>query len=327
MSQRSALLAAVLVATLLTACASSPQRDLAVEELRRELIELRSNPDARNYAALAISDAERALERAEMSSDDVAREHYVYLTERYIELARVVAQRRLAEQQAEDMDRERDQILLEARAREAERARRAAEQARQESLARQDELERIQELLAEAREQSLSQAQQAELARLEAEQARALANAQAREADLARREAELAQRSLDTMRRQLEALQARQTDRGLVFTLGDIVFEFGEASLRAEVKNSLDRVVDFLAEYPQRQVRVEGHTDSRGAASFNLRLSQQRAEAVVAALGELGVDTSRVEAVGLGQDVPVASNDTPEGRAQNRRVEIIVLDE
>lgn len=317
----------LLLSLTMLACATAPRKDLAFEELQRELRELRSNRDIRDFAALHIADADRALERASAAASDDERRHRYYVVERHIELARVVAQRRLAEQQLAELERERDRILLEARAQEAERARRAAEQARQESLARADELVRIQQSLEEAREQSVSQARLAELAQEEAEQARALADAQAREADLARQEAELAHRNIDTLRRQLEAMQARQTDRGLVFTLGDIVFEFGETSLRPEVKQNLDRVVEFLGQYPDRQVRVEGHTDSRGSTEVNLRVSRQRAESVVEALRDLGVDTSRFEVVGMGPDVPVASNETSEGRAQNRRVEIIVLDD
>jgi outer membrane protein OmpA-like peptidoglycan-associated protein len=125
----------------------------------------------------------------------------------------------------------------------------------------------------------------------------------------------------------LENLQLRQTESGVVVTLGDVLFESGQAELRESAHASLVEVVDLLQSEPDKLIRIEGHTDSVGAAEINLSLSEQRAESVRAALVGLGVDTSRVTVIGLGEDFPIDSNDTAGGRARNRRVDVILLDD
>ena len=112
-----------------------------------------------------------------------------------------------------------------------------------------------------------------------------------------------------------------------MFTLGDVLFEKSQADLRAESLANLERLVGFIQDYPERRVSIEGHTDSTGSEGFNLELSQRRAEAVRDALIDRGVSGRRLEAVGLGEAYPIASNDTDAGRRQNRRVEIIILKE
>ena len=161
----------------------------------------------------------------------------------------------------------------------------------------------------------------------EAQQARALAASSATEAELAKREAELALEQADTLRRQLENLQLRQTESGVVVTLGDVLFETGETQLRPEAMESLVEVVDLLQSEPDKDIRIEGHTDSTGNAETNIRISQQRADAVLEALVSLGVEATRITSAGMGQDFPIASNDSEDGRAQNRRVDVILLDD
>ena len=131
----------------------------------------------------------------------------------------------------------------------------------------------------------------------------------------------------DRLRRQLEEMEAEQTDRGIVLTLGDVLFDTGEAELRSGGERTVARLADFMDEYPERRVRIEGHTDSVGPAEFNQRLSERRAQAVRNALIDEGISDSRIETRGYGEDHPVASNDTPENRQRNRRVEIIISDE
>ena len=152
-----------------------------------------------------------------------------------------------------------------------------------------------------------------------------MALAEAREADLARQEANLATATANSLRRQLENLQARETNRGLVFTLGDVLFEYGQAALRVEALANLNQLVSFVEDYPERTVSIEGHTDSRGSEDYNLRLSQARAESVRVALVERGVAGNRIQAIGLGEEFPMASNESDFGRQQNRRVEIVIL--
>jgi outer membrane protein OmpA-like peptidoglycan-associated protein len=160
----------------------------------------------------------------------------------------------------------------------------------------------------------------------EADQARALAASSETAAQLARKEADLAAEQAQTLRQQLENLQLRQTESGVVVTLGDVLFETGQAELRSDSQTSLVEVVDLLQSEPGKSIRIEGHTDSVGDAATNLQLSEQRANSVLAALESLGVDPARITVVGMGEDFPIASNDTEEGRSKNRRVDVILLD-
>ena len=167
---------------------------------------------------------------------------------------------------------------------------------------------------------------------------RVLLEARTREAQGAHQEADRAQQQAQTataqaqtataqaqqLQQELAALQAKQTDRGLVLTLGDVLFETGKADLRAGALRNLYPLVTFLQKYPERQVMIEGHTDSVGSESSNLDLSQRRADAVRAFLLQNGANASQITARGYGKTSPVASNDTEAGRQQNRRVEIII---
>ena len=128
------------------------------------------------------------------------------------------------------------------------------------------------------------------------------------------------------MRAELETLQAKQTDRGMVLTLGDVLFATGQANLQPGAMRVVDQLGTFMGKYPDARITVEGHTDSMGSDSYNLDLSQRRADAVRAAVTSRGVDGTRIIARGLGESLPVASNDHAAGRQQNRRVEIIFAD-
>ena len=112
----------------------------------------------------------------------------------------------------------------------------------------------------------------------------------------------------------------------MVVTLGDVLFASGEAQLVEGGRSSLEEVVDLLQTEPDKKIRVEGHTDSLGDAETNLKLSEQRAQAVREALISLGVAAERISAMGMGEDFPIASNEDEAGRAQNRRVDVILLD-
>ncbi len=131
----------------------------------------------------------------------------------------------------------------------------------------------------------------------------------------------------EALRAQMEALQAEKTERGMVLTLGDVLFDLNEADLKPAGMRTVQRLSDFMLQYEDRRVRVEGYTDSTGAESYNQNLSERRAMAVRDALMAEGVARSRIEVIGYGEAYPVASNDTSAGRQQNRRVEIVISDE
>jgi outer membrane protein OmpA-like peptidoglycan-associated protein len=138
------------------------------------------------------------------------------------------------------------------------------------------------------------------------------------------READLARSEAAELQRQIEAMNARATDRGLVLTLGDVLFATGRSELTGAAVRNLDQLAAFLRQYPARTAVIEGHTDSVGSASSNLGLSQRRADSVRQYLIRQGVGPNRLQAIGRGQDYPVAENTTASGRQQNRRVEIII---
>lgn len=127
--------------------------------------------------------------------------------------------------------------------------------------------------------------------------------------------------------REIEILkEARRTDRGIVVTLEDVLFEFDEADLKPGAERRLLQVVEFLRENPERRVSIEGHTDAVGSSSYNRDLSKRRAASVQRFLSAQGVTGDRIHTRGYGESYPVAPNDNPSGRQQNRRVEVVILD-
>ncbi len=126
--------------------------------------------------------------------------------------------------------------------------------------------------------------------------------------------------------KELEELNAKQTNRGLVLTLGDVLFESGKAALLPGSKRAIDKLVEFLKDNPDRKVLVEGHTDDVGSATYNIDLSLRRAQSVKEALVEKGIDEDRITALGYGEIYPVVSNADAAGRQRNRRVEIVILE-
>jgi len=318
---------AILIVSLLAACSSSPKKNLGLEQVRTQLDELKSNPELANYAPLALGEAERAVRLAETASgDETYHIHLVYMADRRIQIARAVAQREQLEDEFRKLEAQRSRILVRSSQLEAERARQEADRARMMSQATAEEAERARLQAQLSRQREEESAMEAQQALEEANQAKALAASSATAAELARREADLAAEQAQSLRRQLENLQLRQTESGVVVTLGDVLFETGETELKPEAQTSLVEVVDLLQSEPDKKIRIEGHTDSVGDAAANVRLSEQRAQSVLDALVSLGVDGSRITSVGMGEDFPIATNDTEEGRSKNRRVDVILLD-
>lgn len=188
---------------------------------------------------------------------------------------------------------------------------------------------------AEAGEARVSEARsRQEVARGQDERNKVLLEAREREARNAQAQAEHArsqtaatQAQLASAQQQLADLQAKQTDRGTVVTLSDVLFDTAQATLKPGADLALNRLATYLNGHPQTKVIIEGHTDSRGSEEYNAALSDRRAHSVATALETRGIPAEQIQTAGRGKAFPVASNDTPEGRQQNRRVEIVFSDE
>lgn len=267
----------VLTSVILTGCASAPESPEGANLVRQKLTSLQSDPTLANKAPSALEEAEMAVRLAEepLSESDANRAlgaHRVYVADRRVEIATATATTRQTEEERAQLAEERASSRLDARTREADRAR-------------------------------------ADAKRTESEGALARAQSDAEAAEL---------------QRQIDALKAEATERGLVLTLGDLLFEFDSSELKAGNTNNLGRLVTFLREYPERNAAIEGHTDNVGSEEYNRELSRRRAESVRSYLVMQGVEARRLTATGLGQSRPLASNDSEGGRQQNRRVEIII---
>ncbi len=130
----------------------------------------------------------------------------------------------------------------------------------------------------------------------------------------------------EALKKELEALQAVKTERGMVMTLGDVLFSTGKADLLPGALSTIGRLANFLTEYPEKSVLIEGHTDSVGSDEYNQGLSERRAASVRTALIHANVNPTRINTVGYGEARPIADNNIAEGRLKNRRVEIVIRD-
>jgi outer membrane protein OmpA-like peptidoglycan-associated protein len=181
-------------------------------------------------------------------------------------------------------------------------------------------------------EQSLTRAEQAQAEGADDEEVRHLAYVAEQEAAIAQYRAleERSQQQLATadqqMAQELEKLRAKRTDRGLVITLEDVLFEVNGSSLQPGARSELARLAEYLDQNPNSTVLVEGHTDNTGSSAYNMRLSELRADSVRDFLVANGVSPLRIRAVGYGETRPEAPNDNAAGRQQNRRVDIVIQD-
>jgi outer membrane protein OmpA-like peptidoglycan-associated protein len=256
----------------LAACASAPTSNAKLDEARAVYTQAAKDPLVARSAQLELQRAQQALGRADAAlraGDDVAAvEHQAYLARQQANIALQAGEIARADQAVVQSQAQRDRILLEARTRDAEAARKLAE-------------ERL----------AMTQTSRQKADKLQAE---------------------------------LRQLKAKQTDRGMVLTLGDVLFDSGRAELKPGAMRTIDRLAVFMRENPERRLNIEGYTDSVGSDDFNLSLSQRRADAVRAALVYRGVDGARIDSRGFGEAGPVASNNTAAGRQRNRRIEIVI---
>jgi outer membrane protein OmpA-like peptidoglycan-associated protein len=284
------LIAVAITAVLLAGCASAPKKPAGSEEVRAKLTALQGDAALATQAPVATKDAEAAVKEAEIIQPDLAlAAHRVYIADRKVDTAVAQAQTRAAEAYRIKLNEQGEKARLDARTREAD-------------LAKSDAL----------------------TARNESEQQK-LAAAQARgDADAALLAANASQQQAAELQRQLELLQAKPTDRGLVLTLGDTLFDSGKSEIKSGASANLDRLTNFLTEYPERSVSIEGFTDSMGSEDANQSLSERRADSVKRYLVGRGIQSQRLTSTGHGENAPVADNESMAGRQQNRRVEVII---
>jgi outer membrane protein OmpA-like peptidoglycan-associated protein len=236
-------------------------------------------------------------------------------------------QRQIADAQAAESARQKALADAEARA-SADRA--AAEKASADAARAQAEAERLR--AERERAAADEQQRQAELARLQAQQAQQQAQAadQARlQADQARLQAEQAQQQL---RQQLlqqfnMILETRDTARGLIVNMSDVLFDFNKYTLRPAAREKLAKISGIILSHPGLRLEVDGYTDSIGSESYNQKLSEERADGVRTYLTSQGIPSDIVVSKGFGKENPVASNDNAAGRQKNRRVEMVVSGE
>ena len=169
-----------------------------------------------------------------------------------------------------------------------------------------------------------AKADDARVAAGQAERDSILLAARSSQVDSAKRATDAATTNSARLQAEVDALKAKPTDRGLVLTLGDVLFETGSSTLSPGAGRNLDRLVQFLTEHPDRLVQIDGFTDSVGTDSFNQDLSQRRADAVRASLQSRGIASARIATQGYGKEYPVASNSESSGRQLNRRVEVVI---
>lgn len=169
-----------------------------------------------------------------------------------------------------------------------------------------------------------AKADDARVAAGQTERDRIQLNARTSEVESAKLARDQATRKASALQSEVDALNAKPTDRGLVLTLGDVLFDTGKANLNPGASRNLDQLVQFLTEHDDRRVEIDGYTDSVGTDSFNVDLSQRRADTVKAVLVSRGIDSSRIVSRGYGKDFEVASNSEASGRQLNRRVEIVI---
>lgn len=310
--------ASLLLLLAVQGTAQAADIDLDYQRLTSVLDRLAADPVLGSYAPGEQSRARDSLEQLRRASDR-QRAHWLYLADHRVDLAWAAARLGHAQYQLEQLRQEHSRILLEASRAEAERTRHELERQRIQALAAAEAATRL-------RAEGAQYAEQAETARAAAEQAQALAEARSREAALSRKEAELASAAAMALRASLSQARPVPGPDGMQMTIGDIAFESGAANLQPEARKYLGKLVQFANSDAGKQIVIRGYTDSTGAAATNQKLSLARAQSVRDALVAAGVDASRIRLEGLGEAQPVASNGTAAGRAQNRRVVVVLLD-
>jgi len=301
---------------VLAGCSTMPQ-STTLDHARTDYSNAQANQQVVTLAPLQLKDAGEALDRANAAQnsreDAKVVDSLAYVAKQKIALAHETAERKNAELTVSKATAERNRVLLQARTNEADHANLQAAIA-------QDNAQHMAAELDVANAVTQQQQRSLDAKTAEADQARQqTADAQARAAQ--------DQASLAAMQARLNELNAKQTARGMVITLGDVLFDTNQANLKSGGTRNVQKLAEFLKQYPRHKVLIEGFTDSVGSNSANQVLSEQRASAVSTALVDLSVGRDRVNTKGYGEAYAVASNDNAAGRQLNRRVEIVLSNE
>ena len=280
---------ALIAIAVLSACTTTPPHNTQLTAAHSNYNQARSNPQVAELAALELKDAGDTLDKADTALSKGQ------------SLATVDHLAYLANQKvgiAQETARQK-----------------TAELAVTNSAAKRNDI-RLEARTAEA-----------DQARQQVAMVNEVADQQAADLAAADANAQRDQALIAQQQQQLKELNAKKTERGMVITLGDVLFHSGKAQLESGGIHNVQKLADFLKQYPKNKVLIEGHTDSTGSASHNQTLSEQRADAVRRALTGMGIGNDRISTRGYGEDLPVASNDTAATRQLNRRVEIILSDD
>lgn len=318
-------IAGIMIAAMaLSGCAQKVRTNAALDEAKAAYQAAQANPTVMRSAPLELKKAEMALTKAEETFQQKGElaivEHQAYLSKQHSAIAQEIGNQKMAEAAIEQASAERNKVLLQARATEADLAQKQAALDKAAALKAQQEASAEKAAALKAMEEAQAQKAAAEKAAMDAETQRLAA-------EKAMAEATAAQEKAAKLEQEIADLQAVKADRGLVMTLGDVVFDVNKADLKPGGVVTVDKLAAFLAEYPTRRVMIEGFTDSTGSAEYNQGLSERRALAVRKALLDKGIESTRVDLRGYGEEFPVATNATAAGRQMNRRVEIIISDE
>jgi outer membrane protein OmpA-like peptidoglycan-associated protein len=320
----------IIAVALFSGCKTAPP-NVSLAEAHNNYNSANLNPNVTDLAAVELKDARDTLNRADEASKKGEKTATVnqlaYLASQKVAIAEETAKRKSAEMDVTDAKTRRDQIRLDARTAEADAAKQqvvnvqatsdmqAAALVAADAKAKRDQT-RFEAKTAEADAAKQQAANMQETAEM---QAAALAAADAKSKH---DKALIAQQEM-----QLKELNAIKTERGLVLTLGDVSFNTNKAKLKSGALHNVQKLSDFLKQYPQHNVLIEGYTDSTGSNELNQKLSERRADSVRNALTSMGISNNRISTHGYGENYPVAANDTAANRQLNRRVEVIISDE
>ncbi len=287
----------IATATLLTlaACQTTPGPNPDLVAARSSLDQANGNPFVARSGAVELQSAQQAMTRADAAwaadRDVEQTRHLAYLARKRADIALAIGMQAQSDERVQQFTAEREKVRLQARTNEADMATASARDAQ--TAARNAQTD-------------------SQISRDQADAARLLALKQSGRAE--------------ALERDLADLKAQKTDRGMVVTLGDVLFDTGKSTLQPGAQRSVEQLVQVLIRHPERRVLIEGFTDSVGGEAMNMKLSQRRAQTFQRELMNGGIAADRIEVHAWGEANPVADNGSAAGRQRNRRVEVLFSD-